>query len=128
MRLLLDTHIALWVLTDHVKLSPLARSMIVSGGDQVYVSAASVWEISTKHRLAPEQMPISGLQAKVRFSAAGLKLLAISAEHAAHVDLLALHHRDPFDRILIAQAQCEPLQLLTRDAQLLAYSELVTLV
>ena len=128
MRLLLDTHIALWILTDNAKISPLARSMIVSGGDQVFVSAASIWEISIKHRLSPERMPMSGQQAKIRFSAAGLQLLAISAEHAAQVDLLPLHHRDPFDRILVAQAQCEPLRLLTRDAKLVVYSELVTLV
>ena len=62
-----------------------ARTLIVSGADQVYVSAASVWEISIKRRLLPEQMPIFGAQAKTRFSAAGLKLLAISAEHAAQV-------------------------------------------
>ena len=128
MRLLLDTHIALWVLTDDAKLSPLARSLIISGRDQVFVSAASIWEISIKHRLVPDQMPLSGQQAKARFSAAGLQLLAISAEHAAQVDLLPMHHRDPFDRILIAQAQNEPLRLLTRDAKLAAYSELVTLV
>ena len=128
MRLLLDTHIALWVLTENTKLSALARSMIVSGGDQVFVSAASIWEISIKHRLSPEQMPISGQQAKIRFIAAGFQLLGVSAEHAAQVDLLPMHHRDPFDRILIAQAQCEPLRLLTRDAKLAAYSELVTLV
>ena len=128
MQLLLDTHIALWVLTDNAKLSSLARSMIISAADQVHVSAASILEISIKHRLLPEQMPISGQQAKDRFSAAGMKLLAISPEHAAQVDALPKHHRDPFDRILIAQAQCEPLRLLTRDAQLAAYSELVTLV
>ena len=128
MRLLLDTHIALWVLTDNARLSALARSVIVSGGDQVFVSAASIWEISIKYRLSPERMPISGQQAKSRFNAAGLQILAISAEHAAQVDLLPMHHRDPFDRILVAQAQCEPLRLLTGDAKLVAYSELVTLV
>jgi PIN domain nuclease of toxin-antitoxin system len=127
-RLLLDTHIAIWVLTDSAKLSALARSMIATAADHVYLSAASIWEISIKHRLLPSQMLISGQQAKERFSAAGMKLLAISPEHAAHIDSLPLHHRDPFDRILIAQAQCEPMRLLTRDAQLAAYSELVTLV
>jgi PIN domain nuclease of toxin-antitoxin system len=128
MRVLLDTHIALWLLTDSPKLSEKARALIISAGDQVYVSAVSIWEISIKHRLLPTKMPISGQMAKVRFAAAGLQFLPISAEHAAQVDTLDLHHRDPFDRILIAQSRCEPLHLLTRDAQLAIYSELVVLV
>jgi PIN domain nuclease of toxin-antitoxin system len=128
MRVLLDTHIALWLLIDSPKLSEKARALIIGAGDQVFVSAASVWEISIKHRLLPAQMPISGQMAKTRFAAAGLQFLAISAEHAAFVDTLELHHRDPFDRMLIAQSRCEPLHLLTRDAQLAIYSELVVLI
>jgi PIN domain nuclease of toxin-antitoxin system len=128
MRVLLDTHIALWLLIDSPKLSEKARTIIITAGDQVYVSAVSIWEISIKHRLLPAQMPISGQMAKSRFAAAGLQLLAISAEHAAQVDTLTLHHRDPFDRMLIAQSRIEPLHLLTHDTQLAIYSELVLLV
>lgn len=128
MRVLLDTHIALWLLIDDPRLSEKARSLIIAAGDQVYVSAVSIWEISIKHRLLPAQMPISGQMAKTRFAAAGLQLLPISAEHAAQVDTLEVHHRDPFDRMLIAQSRSEPLHLLTRDAQLPIYSELVVLV
>jgi PIN domain nuclease of toxin-antitoxin system len=127
-RLLLDTHVALWLITDDVKLSAAVRKNIIAAGDQVYVSAASILEVSIKHKLQPNLMPVSGKRAMEQFLAAGLQMLPVSAEHAAQVDELPLHHRDPFDRLLIAQAICEPLRLLTRDAQLTIYSELVMLV
>jgi PIN domain nuclease of toxin-antitoxin system len=128
MRVLLDTHIALWVLTDSPKLSARARELIQAADAQVYASAASIWEISIKHRLQRAQMPVSGQQALKDFVASGFELLPIAAEHAAAVDHLPLHHQDPFDRLLIAQAQHEPMYLLTRDPQLKIYSDLVILV
>ena len=127
MRLLLDTHIALWSVTSNPKLSASARALILAA-EEVVVSAASIWEISIKHALNSAQMPVSGADALKEFEAAKFSLLAISPEHAAAVDKLPLHHRDPFDRLLIAQAIHEPMRLLTRDQQLAAYSELVWLV
>lgn len=127
MRLLLDTHIALWTITAHPRMPARATDLILAA-DAVFVSAASIWEISIKHALQPERMSISGEQALVEFKSAGFSLLAISPAHAAAVDRLAAHHRDPFDRMLIAQAIHEPLRLLTGDHQLAAYSELVDLV
>lgn len=124
MRLLLDTHIALWAVTAHPSMPARATELILSA-DAVFVSAASIWEISIKHALKPAQMSISGPQALGEFQAAGFSLLAISPVHAAAVDRLAAHHRDPFDRMLLAQAIHEPLRLLTCDQQLAAYSELV---
>ena len=127
MRLLLDTHIALLAITAHPSMPARATELILAA-DAVFVSAASIWEISIKHALRPTHMSISGQQALDEFQAAGFSLLAISPAHAAAVDRLAAHHRDPFDRMLIAQAIHEPLHLLTGDRQLAPYSELVQLV
>ena len=127
MRLLLDTHIALWAVTAHPSLPARATELILNA-DAVYVSAASIWEISMKHAVSPLRMSMSGTDALKEFSAAGFALLAISAMHAASVDELHSHHRDPFDRILIAQALAEPLRLVTHDATLVAYSDIVLLV
>jgi PIN domain nuclease of toxin-antitoxin system len=127
MRLLLDTHIALWAVTGHAKMPARATSLILAA-DEVFVSAASIWEISIKHSLKPDKLSMSGEQALNEFSAAGFSLLAISPMHAATLDNLAPHHRDPFDRMLIAQALSEPLRLITHDSNLQVYSELVQLI
>lgn len=124
MRVLLDTHIALWAVVAHPKL-PKSAKQIMLAADAVYVSAASVWEIAIKNSRSHVRMPITGSQALAEFRAAGFALLPISAEHAAAVDALPPLHRDPFDRILIAQALHEPLRLLTRDALLEKYSDVV---
>ncbi len=126
MRLLLDTHIALWAVTAHPRMPARATELILAA-DAVFVSAASIWEISIKHALKPAHMSISGQEALQEFQAAGFSLLAISPAHAAAVDSLAAHHRDPFDRMLIAQALSEPLRLLTQDAGLQVYSDVVLL-
>ena len=93
----------------------------------VIVSAASVWEISIKHALARADMPVSGSDALRFFRQAGYQMLSVTAEHAAAVDGLPQIHRDPFDRIIVAQALVEPLRLVTHDATLKAYGDTVLL-
>ena len=122
MRLLLDTHVALWAVTDHPKLSNKARELIEDLDNEVIVSAASVWEIAIKHALGRGDMPVSAEAAVRAFVESGYTLLDVTAQHAAHVDRLPPLHQDPFDRILAAQALVEPLKLLTRDATLVRYS------
>lgn len=128
MRLLLDTHIALWTIADDPRLSDLARSLIDDPDNAVMVSAATVWEISIKHALARGNMPISGEEALGYFRSAEFGLLDITPAHAAAVETLPPLHGDPFDRILVAQAMTEPLRLLTRDAQVAAYGGMVLIV
>ncbi len=128
MRLLLDTHIALWAIADDPRLSDLARSLIDDPDNAVMVSAATVWEISIKHALARGNMPISGEEALGYFRSAEFGLLDITPAHAAAVETLPPLHGDPFDRILVAQAMTEPLRLLTRDAQVAAYGGMVLIV
>ncbi len=127
MRLLLDTHVALWAIADSPRLSPDAREHILAAGNEIYVSSATIWEIAIKHALGRERMPISAEQAANYFSQAGYISLPVTSEHAVQVASLPALHADPFDRILVAQAICEPLHLLTHDQILPSYSSLIIL-
>jgi PIN domain nuclease of toxin-antitoxin system len=98
----------------------------MQGADQVYVSAASIWEIAIKARLGRIDAEVDALVQAV--DASGFLELPVRAMHAAGVAKLPLHHTDPFDRLLIAQAIAEPLKLLTVDATLARYSDLIVLV
>jgi PIN domain nuclease of toxin-antitoxin system len=124
MRVLIDTHLLLWALGAPARLPPRARRIIRDA--DVYVSAASIWEVSIKAALgklrADPQEVLEALQP------AGFLSLSITGEHAARVASLPPVHRDPFDRLLIAQALEEPMRLLTDDAVLGAYGEIVTVV
>lgn len=125
MRLLLDTHIFLWAVAGSSLLRPAARRLI-EGADEVYVSAASIWEIAIKARLGKIQADAQELGAAI--DASGFLELPVSAAHAAGVARLDLHHNDPFDRLLVAQALAEPLKLLTADEVLAKYSDVVVLI
>jgi PIN domain nuclease of toxin-antitoxin system len=125
MRILLDTHIYLWWLQDHPKLSLLAREMIVSA-TEVYVSSVSIWEAAIKVANGKLEADIVVLTDNIELS--GFIELPVFAKHAMQLARLPDIHRDPFDRMLIAQAMSEPLRLLTADSQIAHYSELVDLV
>lgn len=127
LRLLLDTHVALWAILDDPQLSSKARQLILNTGNAIIVSAASVWEISIKHGLARGQMPISGAEALQYFREAGYELMAISPMHAALVGALPPIHSDPFDRLLLAQARAESASLLTHDRVIAKYGDPVVL-
>lgn len=122
MRLLLDTHIFLWVTMDSPQLTLKARQLI-EGADEVYVSAVSVWEVAIKARLGRLQADARELAEAIEPS--GFRELPVTATHAAGVGQLPLHHHDPFDRLLVAQALAEPLRLVTADAVLAQYSDLI---
>ena len=128
MNLLLDTHVALWAITDNPNLLPKARELIYAPRNMVWVSAVSVWEIAIKHSLGRGDMPVSGQDALRYFRQSGYRLLVIEPEHAAAVEDLPGHHQDPFDRLLVAQALVEPMRLLTHDATVARYSDTIILV
>lgn len=128
MRLLLDTHIALWAIADSPRLSAQARQLILAPANTIYVSAASIWEIAIKHGLGRGDMPISGAQSIGYFQAAGYRLLSVQPEHAAAVETLPPIHADPFDRLLVAQALTEPLRLITRDETVARYGATILLL
>lgn len=125
MNLLLDTHVALWAITDSPRLLPKARAILESPRTTIWVSAATIWEIAIKHGLGRGDMPVSGQDALRYFQASGYRLLPIEPEHAAAVQDLAAHHADPFDRILVAQALIEPMRLMTHDPVVARYSDTV---
>lgn len=125
MRLLLDTHVFLWAVSANRRLKPAARDYL-SQADAVYVSAASIWEIAVKSRLGKIDADPLALANAIEES--GLQELPISAKHAAAVATLPLHHTDPFDRLLLAQAFLEPLRLVTADKALAAYGGAIEVI
>lgn len=118
MRLLLDTHAVIWFTGDPDELAPEARAAIVDAST-VAVSAASIWEISTKAALGKLRPPVDDLVDEL--SAWGFDLLPITPSHAWAAGDLPRHHRDPFDRMLVVQAQLEGLTIVTRDPQIARY-------
>ena len=128
MKYLLDTHIALWLLTDNKQLSPKARQAISSPNHRIYASVASLWEVAIKHKKYPDDMPLeSGTMARL-LQQSNVLLLPIKLEHIVATETLPDIHKDPFDRLLIAQAVSEPMRFLTHDEKLAPYSELIELV
>ncbi|WP_298135751.1 type II toxin-antitoxin system VapC family toxin [Acidiferrobacter sp.] len=125
MNLLLDTHVALWAIADSPRLSPQVRTLIVSPKTTVWVSAASLWEITLKHALGRGGMPLSGHEALGYFRDAGYRLLPVDAHHTVAVGDLPTHHQDPFDRILVAQALLEPMRLVTHDPLVARYGDTI---
>ena len=125
MKLLLDTHIVLWAMRDADELSAAARRLL-SEAEQVFVSSVSIWEAVIK--VAAGKLPLDPVRLKAQIAAAGFEPLDVSWAHALKLAELPMLHRDPFDRMLIAQALAEPLRLVTHDAALAAYSDLVTVV
>ena len=121
MRVLLDTHLLLWALAAPSKLSAAARKQIDTA--EVFVSAASIWEISIKSALG--KLDADPQEVLTAVTPAGFGLLPITGEHAAKVRALPALHKDPFDRMLIAQASIEPMILLTNDEALRAYGTIV---
>ena len=118
MKLLLDTHAALWFLSGDKRLSEPARNHLVDDANPVLLSAAVVWEISIKRSLGKLVVPNEYLAVLLD---AGVQPLSVTVEHAAAVEALPPHHRDPFDRMLVAQALLEGAALVSTDEALRPY-------
>ena len=125
MRLLLDTHIFLWCIKNDKKLTQIVRREILNASE-VYVSSASIWEIAIKTKL--KKLDVNVALTVKAITESGFQELPICAYHAAALANLKEIHRDPFDRMLIAQAISEPLTFLTADELLQEYSDLVKVV
>lgn len=121
MRLLLDTHAFLWAIGDDARLGARSRDLITSEASSVLLSHVSIWEIAIKHALARADMPISAAQAIQWSQESGFEFLALDLPHLLTLEQLPQHHRDPFDRLLLAQSLCESLILVSADAAFLAY-------
>jgi PIN domain nuclease of toxin-antitoxin system len=125
LNILLDTHVALWAITDSPRLTARARELILAPSSVVWISAATIWEIAIKHSLGRGDMPVTAEAASGYFRASGYRFLSIEPEHASAVAELPAHHADPFDRMLVAQALLVPMRLLTADAMVARYSDTV---
>ena len=118
MNLLVDSHVAIWWLEDPARLSPAARAAIADGRNRVWLSVASVWEIGLKAARNKLRLPAGYVDILL---ADGFGILEIRLAHAQRAPALPSHHADPFDRMLVAQAEVEHLVLVTRDEALRAY-------
>ncbi len=128
MRVLLDTHIALWAISQDDKLPAVAREILANPENAIWVSAASVWEIAIKRsRRGSAALAIGASESVVLFAQSGFELLPISPDHAAAVEHLPPLHGDPFDRIIVAQAMTEPMRLVTSDRTVARYSDAIIL-
>jgi PIN domain nuclease of toxin-antitoxin system len=125
LKLLLDTHVLLWTLIESPRVDAI-RKRLLAADNEVYFSVASLWEIAIKISLG--KLKADALEIRDAALEGGFVELPILGPHALHVGGLPWHHRDPFDRLLIAQAAAEPMRLLTADEQLLAYGGPVELV
>ena len=117
MRILLDSHVALWWLEDSAALGVECRA-VIEQADEAFYSAVTPWELGIKRALGKLTMP-DGLADELESS--GFRALAISVDHAERAPALPPHHRDPFDRMLVAQAQLEALTLVSADGIFGAY-------
>jgi len=128
MILLLDTHLLLWASREPEKLSVKAHSLMADEAHELWFSAASIWEIAIKHGLGRDEFRADPHLLRRGLLDNGYVELAITSEHAAAVDQLPPIHKDPFDRLLLAQALTEGITLLTADVVLAQYPAPVQLV
>lgn len=125
MRVLLDTYVLLWALADDPKLSGKARTLIDNAAE-IYVSAATFWEMAIKVGLGKLNVDLEEIRQYC--IASGFIELPVSVEHAIAVKDLEPHHRDPFDRIIVATAMSEPMKLMTADPIMARYTSLAILI
>ena len=128
MRILLDTHIILWYITNDAKLPQNAKEWINSADNEIYYSLISLWEVAIKHLINPDRMPISDEEFAFYADNTGFSTLPLTKQHIQLLKTLhwqenAKEHHDPFDRILICQAKAESMIFLTHDSLIPGYDE-----
>lgn len=128
MKILLDTHILLWALSNDTKLPEKARKLIENEENEIYYSIASVWEVEIKHLAHPDAMPLSAEELTEYCEQSGFQRILIREKHIFAMAGLKREegtppHKDPFDRILICQASTENMIFVTHDSLILGYTE-----
>lgn len=122
MRLLLDTHVWIWMISAPERLEAELRDLLLDDGTEVFLSIAAVWELAIKHAAGKLRFAGDpGREIPVHLRRSGVAVLGISVEQCLAAAALPMHHRDPFDRLMIAQAVDRELTLVTADARLAAY-------
>lgn len=125
MKFLLDTHVLLWWLENNPALPATARNLIADPNNTIFISAVTMWEIGLKQSIGKLTLPANFEE---RLAKEGFEALPLSAAHTRLIASLPWHHRDPFDRMLVAQAQAANLKLLTVDEMIAAYGDMTLLV
>lgn len=128
MKLLLDTHILLWAAGQPDKLSPSAQEMLLDSRNTLFFSSASIWEVVIKRSIGRNDFKVDPYRLRKMLVMNHYIELAINSEHVLRVDTLPLLHKDPFDRILIAQARIEGMLLVTVDAAIIKYKDSIQAV
>lgn len=128
MKVLLDTHIILWAITDDERLPQKARMIISREENEIWYSTASIWEVTIKYMTHPGYIPISGKQLSQYCNRAGYQMLSVQDKHVHALESLrrvenAPIHKDPFDRIMLSQAKAENMMFMTHDSLMPWYSE-----
>ena len=128
MKVLIDTHIALWALMDYPKMPKEAEKILMDENNDIYYSTVSVWEVAIKHSIRPNDMIVDGRLFEKGCEDNGYKVLPIFNRHTFVLDSLkrpddAPKHNDPFDRLLICQSKTEGMRFLTHDSLLSDYGE-----
>ncbi len=121
MRYLLDTHTLIWYFEDNSELSYKAKSIIEDTNNEIFVSMASLWEIGIKVALGKLTIPFDIDQIMARIRREAMNMITIDIKHVKGIQTLPHHHRDPFDRMIIAQAKADNCTVITRDATFDAY-------
>ena len=123
MKFLLDTHIYLWAINEAERLSPMARAAIGDPSNELYLSVASLWEATIKIGSGKLRIPGQDIEFLLqRLVSSGVQILPVLPSHLRQLQTLPLIHRDPFDRMLVAQARVEGLTLVTADAAIREYA------
>lgn len=121
MKLLVDTHVFIWFILDSPQLGKMTRELLMAPSNQRSISVVSVWEVAIKHSLGKLRLT-DGLSGFVNdIQRANFDVLDLTVPHVMELNGLPMHHRDPFDRMLVAQARCENLHLVTVDTALQSY-------
>lgn len=128
MKILIDTHIAIWAVLNDPKLPEKAKDIILDEKNEIFYSTASVWEITIKHMLHPDKIRMSGSLLETGCEDNGYIVLPVFNKHVSALETLkrpknAPRHNDPFDRIMVAQAKAEDLMFLTHDSLIPYYNE-----
>lgn len=128
MRILIDTHIAIWAIEDNPKLSQKAREILLDESNEIFFSAASAWEVEIKHESHANEFPEGGQEFAAGCEDNGYMSLPVMLKHVYAIRTLkrpedAPRHKDPFDRIILAQAKAENLMFLTHDSLIPDYNE-----
>ncbi len=128
MKILIDTHIAIWAVLNDIKLSEKAKEILLDNKNEIFYSTASVWEITIKHMLHPDKIQMNGSLLGKGCEDNGYEVLPILNKHVSSLETLkrqknAPKHNDPFDRIMVAQAKAEDMMFLTHDSLIPYYME-----